>query len=67
MRNRTPFHHRNTRCGRFWSGLDFTVLTGTQDERCGESEDYARSKQENKTLSHWVYPYLFANFAIEPP
>jgi hypothetical protein len=29
-----------------------------QDEPCGESEDHARSKQENKTLSHWVHPYL---------
>jgi hypothetical protein len=54
MRNRTPFYHRHARSSRFWSGLDITVPTGALDEPCGESEDYACSKQENKTLSHCV-------------
>src|SRR5271163_3845650 len=56
MRNRTPFYHRYARRSRFWSSLDFTVPTGTEDEPRGQSEDCARNKQENKTLSHWVYP-----------
>jgi hypothetical protein len=54
MRNRTPFYHRHARSSRFWSSLNITVPTGTQHEPGGESEDYARSKQENKTLSHCV-------------
>ena len=52
MRNRTPLHHRHPRSGRFWSSLNFSVAMGTEDKPRGQSEDCARSNQENKTLSH---------------
>ena len=52
MRDRTSFHHRDPGSGRLGSSLDRPVPVRTEDEPCGQSEDCARSNQENETLSH---------------